>query len=203
METKMKWIRAQNYERKWWGNCVNTYYEETKQLVYAKKIGLVANYVNGKYPVYDLEGKSVLDIGGGAVSILLKCINIEQGYVVDPCEYPEWVRDRYRKLQILCARYKGEDLARHPSTDEVWIYNVLQHVENPKKVVKNALRIGKIVRLFEWLEVEKDDGHINILHREELDRWLGGYGKVEKLNENGCNGLAYYGIFKGDKYGKT
>ena len=35
---------------------------------------------------------------------------------------------------------------------------------------------------------------------EKLDKWLGGYGKVENINNSPVVGKAYYGIFLGEKY---
>ena len=74
------------------------------------------------------------------------------------------------------------------------------HREDTKKIIDNALKCSKVIRIFEWVEEPISDGHIHTLHEKELNKWLGGYGKTERLNENGCVGLAYYGIFKGDLY---
>ena len=73
------------FERDWWGNCVNTFAEEVKQLTYANRMGLVNVGVDGGYwPVYDLQGKSIVDIGGGPVSMLLKAVGHQGSAVVDP-----------------------------------------------------------------------------------------------------------------------
>ena len=77
-----EWMIAQNGESEWWGNCQNTYFEEEKQLKYARKMGLDRT-PNSQTPyVFDIN-KTVLDIGGGPTSILLKCVNV-QGTVIDP-----------------------------------------------------------------------------------------------------------------------
>ena len=34
------WTTANKWESEWWGDCLNTLNEETKQIVYAKKMGL-------------------------------------------------------------------------------------------------------------------------------------------------------------------
>jgi hypothetical protein len=192
----MAWIDEQHFEKDWWGDCTNTYSEEQKQLTYAKKMGLSPLTDYGHFPVYDLENKSVLDIGGGPTSILLKCKNIKQGTVIDPCDYPKWVDERYKAKGIMYQRVKGEDLVSIPN-DEVWIYNVLQHVDSPEKIISNARYSGKIIRLFEWIDMPPVEGHPHTLTEEKLNQWLNGEGKVEILNENGCNGKAYYGIFLG------
>lgn len=203
MEIKTKWKEAQDFESKWWGDCSNTFSEETKQLTYAKKMGLVADMIDGKYPVYDLDNKSVLDIGGGPVSILLKCINRGKCFVFDPCNFPDWISDRYKLSNILLNKTKGELIDLLPQIkqfDEVWIYNVLQHVDNPQKIIENAKKLGKIIRIFEWIDMPPVEGHPQELKEKLLNEWLGGEGKVEELNENYCHGRAYYGIFRGDNY---
>src|SRR3990167_6595934 len=181
MTQTTRWQEAQEWEANWWSSCGNTFSEEQKQLVYAEKMGLHAEWDYGHFPVYDLKGASVLDIGGGPVSMLLKCKNFS-GTVVDPCDYPEWVTLRYDEARIDFVRGKGEDYLIPFNFDEVWIYNVLEHTENPRKVIENARVMCKIIRLFEWVETEKNIGHPHILHEPELNLWLGGQGRVEIIN---------------------
>lgn len=96
------------YETDWWGTCANTLQEEQKQLIYAARMGLVAQWGVGHPPVFDLEGRSVIDIGGGPVSLLLKCGNRGRAVVADPAEWPVWVLGDTRQR----ASSSGECLAR-------------------------------------------------------------------------------------------
>ena len=121
----------QEFERKWWGTCQNTYGEETKQLVYARLMGLVTSHDGNSPYSIDVQEKSILDIGGGPSSLLLKCRNLGYGMVVDPCVYPAWVHQRYAEANIAFLQMAGEEFVAEDQFDEVWIYNVLQHVENP------------------------------------------------------------------------
>ena len=191
------WAEATKWEADWHGNCVNSLGEEYKQMAYAKRMGLKA-FHNGKSPFnFNLEGASVLDIGGGPYSLLLKCENAGISMVVDPCHYPQWVSMRYGSAGIHNLQIKAEDLDTTIRYDEVWIYNCLQHTEDPEKIVKNARAIGKIIRLFEWIETGVADGHLHNLTEAKLNEWLGGTGKIENMNENTARGLCYYGIFIG------
>jgi len=187
------------FERDWWGNCVNTFAEEVKQLTYANRIGLVNSGVDGGYwPVYDLQGKSIVDIGGGPVSMLLKAVGHHGSAVIDPCDYPEWITDRYLDAGILFSKHRGEDITiKNYLCDEVWIYNVLQHTDSPETIIDNARRMASTVRLFEWIDIPAYLGHPQELKAQLLDEWLGGHGTVEEMNENGCVGRAYYGVFSG------
>jgi hypothetical protein len=195
------WKDVNDWERNWWGNCTNTFNEETKQIIYAKKMGLTFCPEGWRKFTIDMNGKSVLDIGGGPVSLLLKCINVE-GTVVDPCEYPKWICQRYESANISYYFIKGEDVDTNfeeEVLDEVWIYNCLQHTQDPKKILLNAKKIAKIIRIFEWIDKPAEEGHPQVL-TEELFRTNLPNGKytIEDIDESGCTGRCLYGIFPGD-----
>jgi hypothetical protein len=194
------WEDEQEWERRWWADCANTYGEETKQLTYAHRMGLQITPWAGRWPVYDMEGRSVIDFGGGPASMLLKCANVTTPRVVDPCPWPQWVYDRYAARRIGVVPMPAEDFERgngEPFYTEAWIYNVLQHVRDPEAVVMAARNAGETVRIFEWLETPASPGHPHTIREDDLNRWLSprGRGTVELMDENGCVGLAYYGAF--------
>lgn len=149
-----------------------------------------------QWPVYDLGGQSVLDLGGGPVSMLLKAVNGSRLTVVDPAPYPDWVRARYEAAGITYVVAPAEGYLRTVAAfEECWVYNVLQHVQDPESVIRAAQFAAPVIRLFEWLDVEPEIGHPHVLRAEDLDRWLGGTGQTEVMDENGCVGRAYYGVF--------
>lgn len=186
---------AQDFEAAWWGDCTNSFGEEAKQITYAHRMGLVNEPRVGRWPVYNLGGRSVLDLGGGPVSMLLKCENLGSSMVVDPCPYPAWVGERYDAVGIDYLQAPAENLAHLGSFDEAWIYNVLQHVEDPRRVIKTAKRHASALRIFEWIEMPPCEGHPTTLHAADLNEWIGGNGTVEYVNENSAVGLAYFGVF--------
>jgi 2-polyprenyl-3-methyl-5-hydroxy-6-metoxy-1,4-benzoquinol methylase len=195
-----KWKEAQEFEKDWWGDCGNTVWEDVKQMNLAPYLGLkiVPNeYTNYRIP---LNGESVLDIGGGPSSLLLKCENVH-GTVVDPCKYPEWVALRYEQTGIDYIQMKAEDYTYPKDYDCIWIYNCLQHTDNPKKIVTEALKHCKLLRMFEWIEIGTNKGHPHSLTREQLEGWLGAKGKVTKLSGGGLYGQAFSGVFLGKNYG--
>jgi len=197
----MSWKQDQKFEKDWWSNCANTFGEELKQTVYAKKMGLIPEWDYGHYPVYDMKGISVLDVGGGPVSMLLKCKNVK-GVVVDPCDYPQWVLNRYTECGIAFVNKPAEEIETNNVFDEVWCYNVLQHTMDPEKIVENMRLCSKVIRVFEWINEPVSEGHPQLLTEEKLNDWFGGQGKVEVLNESGCHGTAWSGIFAGNHYEK-
>lgn len=192
----------QQFERDWWGTCANTFSEEAKQITYAHRMGLVnkPDGYTGRWPQYDMAGKSVLDLGGGPVSMLLKCVNLDRGLVVDPCPYPAWVRARYEDCGLRVIQQQAETFRSNNTYDEVWIYNVLQHVEDPEAIIETARRYGKVLRIFEWIDTAPTLGHPHTLRTEALQEWIGGgtvrqIGTTENVNENSAYGWAFYGAF--------
>lgn len=186
-------MNTQGWEKEWHGTCQNTYGEETKQLLYAEKMGLEF-FHDGKSPYnIDMKGASVLDVGGGPVSLLLKCVNV-RGHIIDPLDMPFWVCQRYVLANITWDEIVAEELSES-GWDEVWIYNVLQHVENPQKVIENAKKASNLIRIFEWVDMVPTETHPQLLTEEKLNEWLSGEGKIEQLNQSGCFGRAYYGVF--------
>ena len=189
------WEDDIKWEMEWWGNCVNSHAEEIKQLVYAQKMG-VKQFRTHKTPYnIDLRGAKVLDIGGGPVSLLLKASNPSGCKVVDPLPFPNWVIERYKAAGIDFEQIKAEDL-KEKGWDEAWLYNVLQHVENPRKVIENARKSAKIIRIFDWIDTYACPGHPQTVKETQLNEWLHGEGKVEELVVNNeFWGKCYYGIF--------
>lgn len=196
---KTTWEKAQAWETLWHDKCINTYGEEFKQLMYANKMGL-KTFHNSKSPFnFDLNTAKVLDIGGGPTSLLLKCVNV-QGTIIEPMHMPQWVNDRYKCAGIKLITAKAENVIK-TKFDEVWIYNCLQHTENPQTIINNALHAGKTIRIFEWINTKVNDGHLHNLTEEKLNMWLKGEGKIEMLTgQSTCTGWCYYGVFEGDLY---
>jgi hypothetical protein len=182
----------QHFEKEFWGDCINTFREEEKQRVIARFMGL-QELDHPQPPVFDLSAKSVVDVGGGPVSLLLKCINRgDRCAIVDPGAgyWPRWVRMRYHEAGIQIIEKRGEDLDRGVY-DEAWCYNVLQHVDVPSVVAERMKRVSWIQRVFEWIEIPPHEGHPHKLTARELQEWFGPGHKLY-VDEGGCVGLAWF-----------
>lgn len=198
------WPNAQQWESKWHGDCANSYHEETKQFVYANRMGL-DQFKREDYGriSFDFGDKNIIDIGGGAYSILLKS-KARHRTVIDPCNYPNWVSVRYFQCGIDFKQVAAETIdiinLKEPSAadalfDIALIYNCLQHVVDPKKIIDNVRSQAKEIRIFEWIDTGTSEGHLHDLKEDKLNEWLHGRGKIEYMQEKGCYGKAYYGIF--------
>ena len=193
-----EWHDAQRFEVAWWGDCANTYGEETKQIVYAERMGLVSatGPADGHYPVFRLDGTSVVDIGGGPASLLLKTVEAGKRLVLDPARYPPWVYDRYHEHGIATLSMPAEAYDCTSRWDEAWIYNVLQHVQDPEEVIAVARKCARLIRIFEWVDIPAYQGHPHELKAADLDRWLGAKGAVQPVDERLFGkGTAYSGVF--------
>lgn len=197
----MSWHTEQEEERLWWAGCTNTLGEELKQMVYAEHMGLVWENVGGPGPVINMGTRSIVDIGGGPISLLLKVQTTGNRSVVEPCVYPSWTQKRYECAGIASYKLKGEEFAQFFSNtwDECWIYNVLQHTEDPEAVIANARKAAKKIRLFEWIDMPVSPGHPHTLTEADLAKWL----RVQRsryhttdVNDRGAVGRAFTGIFQ-------
>jgi hypothetical protein len=191
-----KWDTAQHSEAHFWNTCTQTFVEEQKQFFYATRMKLP--FIDYPLSSIDFQGKSVVDIGSGPTSLLLKSHNHSKAYAVDPLmdTFPNWVRDRYKSVGIEPISLGGEDIDTNWQFDEALIYNVLQHTIDPELIIHKALRIAKTVRIFEWIDVPSDDLHPHILTEANLDKWFGTKGMTEKVHEPYMfDASCYYGVF--------
>jgi len=195
----MTWLEDSRWEQEWWSSCTNTLDEEWKQLVVMKRFGFeeIPGYKN--HFVFDMQGKRILDLGGGPVSLLLKCVNVK-GFVIDPLAYPRWVLERYYEAGINHVRQKAEDIEEWTerwmsSLDEVWMYNLLQHVEDPERIAKSARKLAPMLRVFDWIEAGVMPGHPHNLTVDKMNAWFGEVGTVEEIDEHGAKGTAWHGNF--------
>jgi hypothetical protein len=179
------------FEKEFWGNCVNTYGEETKQLKYLELMGFRRKTSWRTGYAFDGNGLTIIDIGGGPCSALLKFENLYYAAVVDPADLPDWVAARYAAAEIAWLKIAAENLVT-PRFDIALIYNCLQHVEDPAQVVKQAMTAASGLRMFEWIDIPPHPGHPHMLTQAKLEEWTGHPGRVVQLNgEYECTGRAW------------
>lgn len=184
---KETWIKAQGAELNHWNHPGIDEHEFSRQpITFNVALGL---------NVSDLEQKTILDIGGGPCSILLHSLNFKkpETTVVDPiyslhAEFKDRLNDikkRYSNAGITFVNQMAEEfllsLQDDYKFDEVWIYNCLQHVHEPEKILINALKHTKVLRLAEYINCPTDTAH---LHKFE-ESWF-----EDKIKQSGIK-VAY------------
>jgi len=109
----------------------------------------------------DLVGLKILESGGGAypsVSIcsgLKKAVNVEPNYD----NFPEHVKDNLKSINVECISVGFEDYTGRAKFDEVWFFNVLQHVRDPFLQIENAKKIANTIRVFEPIDTAVNNEH--------------------------------------------
>lgn len=188
-----EWESHNEWERAWWGDCKDTFDEQLKQEIYAEFMKLT-QFGSIRHS-FNLKKMSILDIGGGPVSLLLRCYDYKRAVIVDPCAYPDWVMERYKIANIEYIKEKAEEVNFEEKFDEVWIYNCLQHVQDPAKVIEMAIKSAKKIRIAEVLEIVVYPGHPQSLTKATLDELFNREGLVEQ-REGSAHGLFYFGVFR-------
>jgi SAM-dependent methyltransferase len=154
------WEDAQAWEHAWWMDpthrAARWKREQEKQGVYAQLMDLPDSMRFNK--------KSLLDLGCGPVSLLFRTKTSGKRVAVDPLDFED--AKHYAQAGIERIYQKAEAVKLQRTFHEVWIYNVLQHVEDVAAVLAQAKKYtkqGGCIRLFEWLNVGQCEGHLQNL----------------------------------------
>jgi glycosyltransferase involved in cell wall biosynthesis/SAM-dependent methyltransferase len=154
------WIPHQKWEADWWGLEDESSYdsprwqdERGKQEEYARLMGL--SFDPSGSVIY-MPSKDILDVGCGPISLLSRVHLVRRGYLrgIDPLPMSEITLSRYRNCGVDVLHMKAEDMPLDVTFDEVWIYNCLQHTQDPHKILQKVAQLGRAVRVFEWIDIE-------------------------------------------------
>ena len=199
--SEQRWQDAQHYEQAYWAQGGDP---ERKKFVDQREREQHTFYRGlMRISPETIHNKRILDIGCGPYSVGLDedlDHSITHLIAVDPGRYAEEDEERYfapsRAGWVTRLYLKAEELVddeRHVTgpvqrarifapVDEVWCYNLLQHVVDPAACIANASKMAKeglrasTFRIFEWCNVASDAGHPHVLTKEYLR---------EQLTQNG------------------
>lgn len=157
MVTKEQWLKAQEEERKFH----NHDFKDGKEH-YRKSYEQYFKYV-GIDP--DLKGKRIVEIGCADFPALAYCTNLGDCMVIEPMP-----SEHLKRAGIKICTDLAEDAEYE--ADEVWLFNVLQHVISPNKIVERAKKQAKIVRYFEPIEYGTDQCHLHNLTFGDFQTWF-------------------------------
>lgn len=116
----------------------------------------------------DFKDKFIIEVGAGPKGYALFTEgNFKRCVVIEPLmdRFPEYVKEDYEKMG--CEVYGGafEDVD-YEGIDEIWFFNVLQHVLNPEEQLKKAKANAKVVRVFEPINYPANLCHPHVLTAE-------------------------------------
>ncbi len=196
------WKEAIQWESNWWGLERNEKWdaEEKKQETYARLIGLPADLKlvqrGDQVMLPDTVKKRILDVGCGPVSMLLRAdlggIHSERArwsVGVDPLEVSAETVKRYEEKGINFLNMKAEDInpvdpVFRTGFDEVWMYNCLQHTDDPIAILNRITKVTKSIRIFEWIDLPPCPGHPQTLTQDMFEKALAGW--TREIWNTGC-----------------
>jgi SAM-dependent methyltransferase len=160
-----EWEEAQQFERDWWGTEPGQHWLEeiAKQQTYSRLMGLPDDL--------NMGNRTILDVGCGPVSMLLRATH-GGALGVDPLTLSEETKARYAQANVALCHDKAEDFQPGKHYDEGWMYNCLQHVDDPNKVMANLLNSVDSVRIFEWIEMPVYPGHPHTFTADQFEQWI-------------------------------
>jgi polysaccharide pyruvyl transferase WcaK-like protein/ubiquinone/menaquinone biosynthesis C-methylase UbiE len=177
---KFRWFLAQKYETAFWKDWlkINPGGNDDKWL------NAVLNYFELKEN-QDFGNATIVDIGSGPIGILTK-FKAKERIAIDPLGI--------ESLDKTIKRIKasGEEIPLSDRyADKVFMYNVLQHVRSPEKVLEEGTRIlktGGTFYILDQLNLPTNEGHPNSLKLSLFDKWLkkSNFEIVKKLQEDDC-----------------
>lgn len=135
-----RWKLAQNYEKNWWSK-----HEQSIGITYFENSASELREVYKKLSKLD-ENTRILEIGSGAFGIVNFISESKNRFGLDPLEYyygsvAEFVDKR--EPGVSYSTGKGEEIPFDKSFDIIILDNVLDHCENPKKVINEVMRLSK------------------------------------------------------------
>lgn len=107
------------------------------------------------------SGKHIVEVGCGPVPVAFACWNLTLT-LVEPLGYAlpqhQWIQSTVED-----AEFDG---------DEVWCFNVMQHVRDPELFIEKIKRVG-VVRFFEPIDYPVSIHHPHSFSLADFRRWFG------------------------------
>lgn len=128
---------------------------------------------------FDQAGKKIIEIGCADVPGIYYCSGYQEGIVIEPMP-SEILKELVANKPIIIIPRPAEHIT-FPKCDEVWLFNVLQHVIDPDVIIEKSKEAANIVRFFEPINDHIDVCH---LHSFTLDYFKKHFGESTKHYED-------------------
>lgn len=196
--TKERWNLAIDAENDGWSfNDRSIYMMHERgnlngQISYAKKMKLFEDYfipgMENKIhqydeKIFDMQGKTIVDLCCGPTSIMLRMCNFKKAYGIDPGNFPDYILNRYKENNIEWVKLPAEDFVYPEMIDETILYNALAHVQDPFKILLEAKNNSKCLRICECLYAGSNVNHPQDLTQEGFENTLGIKGEISQIND--------------------
>lgn len=183
--TKERWEQAQKGER-----MMHLMTKEDGLIHYSKSYGWNFHYLGINQ---NQDGKTIVEIGCADFPALHFCINFT-GVVIEPMQ-SKILEEICQEDGIKLIKESVED-TKIPDCDEIWIFNVMQHIIDPDLFVEKCKAAAKVIRYFEPV-----DYPVSIYHPHSFtkDDFIGYFGEAVVYNDSHPafhDGNCVYGIWK-------
>lgn len=175
--TNKQWKQAQIEERR--------FHTDPFEVGYKKYMHSYQQYFNHCGIDKDLDGKTILEVGPADYPALAYCRNYGKSYIIEPMPSSH-LETLTANKSIELIKHKAEDLV-FPKVDEVWFFNVLQHVQDPEQIIKNAMSAAGVIRFFEPINYPVDTAHLHEFSIEYFQSYFGDCVKLYRGNPNAIN----------------
>lgn len=190
MDIFQKWQRAQEKERSFHGN--NTL---DKLIAYEEGYAQYFKYLD---TTLNQKGKTIIEIGCADVPALHFCNGYKKGIIIEPL--PSDLLNQLIKDKPITVIEKAAENVSFPKVDEIWLFNVLQHVIDPTVIIEQSKESANIIRFFEPINDGIDECHLHSFTLDYFKEHFGGVtqyypshvGRVKNFHEHECA----YGVWK-------
>jgi hypothetical protein len=178
-----QWKVAQQLEKDWHQNKPLDEMVKSMAITYQK-------YFKYLDIPYDLGNKSVVEIGPAKVAGLSFCKNYGKSYIIEPIVFEDTAKYYEDKPNLTFIREPAEK-CEFPKADEVWLFNLLQHVIDPLEIINRCKKNAKVVRFFEAINTGTNEIHPFAF---SYDFFCDQFGKdVTKFYKGGTGGEEFHG----------
>lgn len=128
---------------------------------YKRGYEIVFNLLGSPPAVDGLSQMKILEVGP-AFYPAVAFYPIRERHVVEPLfpKFPAHIKENFTKAGIKVHTQPMEHTAFEENEfDEVWCFNLLQHVIDPSETLKKCLHAGKVLRVFEPIDYPIEPHH--------------------------------------------
>lgn len=143
----------------------------------------------------NLKNKTILEIGPARIAALTYCNNYGSSFIVEPTIYED-TEHLYKNNPITFIREIYED-CESPVVDEIWLFNVLQHIVDPDLFIDKCKKNAKVIKFFEPINTPIEIHHPHSFTFDDYVKYFGDSvklykGSTEVFHTADC----VYGIYK-------
>ena len=168
--TKQRWLSAQNEELSDHinGNYDLSYYNN----IYNNIFSLL------KLEKTQFENQTIIEVGPALYPCLVN-IKTKKSIAIEPLFdlFPSHIKTLYANSNITCITIPIEELQDNSfDCDEIWIFNVMQHIIDPDLFIDKCIMLSKVIRILEPIDWPTNNAHP---HTYNFDYFLNKFSNFE------------------------